>query len=463
MRSSSPRRVAGVTGVVAVLGAGLAGTASAVPSAAAAPATPASTPKEIRDPLQWPYARTSIWNTPLGTRARYVPAGIRSRGLGVDVDWFVVTKTKDPAVPVYPPATVAEGRCRGTGEQQQARRHPQARRPQHLPRSFVLPAADRGAVDHRGVHSAPNSSSAFLQPDGTTLVSYHATARCRPGGPLYGQWSGASSLYGDGIAGGHGGSGMSSIGGSIRAGELLGGAPIRHALKVDVWGRYLFYDRATGGRRWPAGLADGDAPQQYQGTVPALRMGALLALPPSATAAELGVRSAAGRRVLAALRTYGAYVVDDSGRDVLGLCVEQRATVEFAKRKGQAIDADPGLRADMTRMTAALAVVDDNGPSSIGGHGARRAPWAPPFAPWVPPLHAPGSPAPTRPVPAAATSTPLRSAIQARQVAELEPAPSAPAPALWALVLAALGLLWLGLWSGRRLTAGRPAGPGRGR
>src|SRR5690349_1776176 len=126
---------------VAVVGAGMAGGGPAAASAARPEAV-----KETRDPLLWPFARTSIWNTPIGARARYVPARIRSTGFGVDVNWFVVTRKSDPAVPVYMPATSGEGRCAGTGAQQQEPWHPQARRKQHLRRSFLLP----DAIPHGG-------------------------------------------------------------------------------------------------------------------------------------------------------------------------------------------------------------------------------------------------------------------------------------------------------------------------
>jgi len=156
--------------------------------------------------------------------------------------------------------------------------------------------------------------------------------------------------------------------------------------------------------------------------------------------------------VLAALRDYGGYVVDDSGLDAVDLCVEHQATVDFRKRTGHDIEADAGLRADMARMVRALAVVDDNGASAVGGHGARRAAWAPPF-------RAPGTPAP-KAAPAAAAAprtlpTPATTAIKAGQVAELAPVRQVPATALWTLVAAALCLLLGGLWGGRRLTGPR--------
>jgi hypothetical protein len=447
MRTSTTLAVVVLTGATIAVAAGILGSGTARAATGEAALESAAAPV-TRDPLQWPFARTSIWNTPIGTKARYVPAMIRSTGFGVDVDWFVVAKATDPAVPVYLPATSGEHPCRGTRAQHQGPGQPEARRTQHLPRSFVLP----DAISKGNAASTPHASSAFLQPDGTMLVSYDATARCEPGGPLYGRWSGETSLYGDGIRGGHGGSAMSSIGGSIRTGELTGTAPIRHALKLDVWSRYLFYDPATGGKRWPAVLADRGAAQEYTGIVKALRMGALLALPPSATAESLGVRSAAGKKVLAALRDYGGYVVDDSGLDAVDLGVEHRASVDFRRRTGHALEADAGLRADMARMVRALAVVDDNTASSIGGHGVRRARWAPPF-------RAPGSPAP-RAVPAAGAPgavipRPSPSAIATGQVAQLEPIRSVPAPVVGALAGGALALLALGLWSGRRVAGGR--------
>ena len=126
--------------------------------------------------------------------------------------------------------------------------------------------------------------------------------------------------------------------------------------------------------------------------------------------------------------------------------------MNFRKRAGHTIEADAGLRADMVRIVRALAVVDDNGARSIGGHGSRRAPWAPP-------LRAAGAPAATavaaRVAGPAGTPRPSASAIATGQVAQLEPIRTAPAPVVGALAGAALALLALGLWSGRRLAGGR--------
>src|SRR5947199_350321 len=81
-------------------------------------------------------------------------------------------------------------------------------------------------------------------------------------------------LLGTGNSGAHGGSMLSSLGGTIRLGELVPGGAIRHALKVNLYGNDdYYYDGSTHGYRWPATTADGYASGAYHGSVPALRMG----------------------------------------------------------------------------------------------------------------------------------------------------------------------------------------------
>ena len=336
---------------------------------------PVSVHAATRDPLQWPFAPTSIWNMPIGANARYVDATIGSRGFGTDIDWFVATSATDPLVHTYMPGAWGQGRCTGTTPQQQAQWHPEAAQPLHVPADLVIP----DAITSGGIYSTPNNSSAFLQPDGKTLVSFNVTARCQAGGPLYGNWFGLSDLYGDGISGGHGGSALSSIGGSIRTGELLNDQPLHHALKIDIWGNWMHYDTTGQGHRWPAPLADVGAPQQYKGNNPALVMGSLLALPSNVTPESLGITSAFGKKLFYAFQNYGAYVVDDTGGDFNALCVEHNADVEFKQVMGHAIEQDQPLIADFNRMIGAVKVVDNNSPTSIGGGGTPRVPLAPAF------------------------------------------------------------------------------------
>src|SRR3954451_19580309 len=115
MRTSTARRAVVLAAVAAV---GVGAVTDAAASAATSPSPTTSAPR-TRDPLRWPFARTSIWNTPIGTKARYVPAKTQNALFGVDVDWFVVTRGTDPAVPVSLPGSSDEGRF--------------TRRPRHAP------------------------------------------------------------------------------------------------------------------------------------------------------------------------------------------------------------------------------------------------------------------------------------------------------------------------------------------
>lgn len=328
---------------------------------------------QARDKTTWPFACDSIWNMPIGSNAKYVDAYIGSKNVGVDTDWFIITQQSDPAVSTYMPGAWGQGRCTGTTPQQQAQWHPEAGQRLNVPYDLIIPDASAS--------STPNNSSAFLKPDGKTLVNFNVTTRCQQGGALYGSWFGESDIYGDGIRGGHGGSAMSSIGGSIRQGELLNDTPIRHALKIDLWGKWLHYNPSspTPGRRWPAALADSGAANQYQGSNPALVMGSLLAIPPNVTAQSLGLTTKTGKKIFQAMQDYGAYVVDDSGWDYNYLCVERSAELEYQTSTGRSIDGDTALQADFAKIIAAVKVVDNNGLQSIGGGGTRRQPLAPPI------------------------------------------------------------------------------------
>ena len=330
-------------------------------------------PGQPRDKYTRPFACDSIWNTPIGSNAKYVDAYIGSKGVGVDTDWFITTKDSDPLVPTYMPSAWGKGRCSGTIPQQQAQWHPEAGQPLNIPEDLIV-------ADARD-NFTPNNSAQILKPDGHTLVAFTTLTRCDSGGPLYGNWFGEQDIYGDGIDGGHGASGMSSIGGSIRPGELFNDNPIGHALKIDLWGQWLHYDPSspTPGHRWPARLADFNAPNQYLGSNPALVMGSLLAIPPGVTAESLGLTSKVGKKIFQAMQDYGAYVVDDSGLDYNYLCLEHSAELEYTQRTGYYFNDDPDLEADFAKIIAAVKVVDNNGPNSIGGGGTPRQPLPPPI------------------------------------------------------------------------------------
>ncbi|MBD2778467.1 hypothetical protein [Iningainema tapete] len=335
--------------------------------------TPSQTPK--RDKFLWPFASTSIWNMPIGSKARYVPANIAKAKLAeADQEYFYKLKQGDPERPVIAPGAWGEGRCTGT-----------------QPMGISLPVPDNLIVPDatKVPFSTPNNASAFLLPDGKNLVQLSPLARCQPGGGIYGfrysspaEPDGFIDIYGPGIGGAHFGSRLSSIGGSIRKGELIGKQPIRHALKVVLWGeKYLYYSKSLPGFRWPATGADNNAANQYHGKNRALVQGSLLAIPPKITERSLKLQTPAGKKLFFALQNYGAYVVDDAGWDAHYFGVEKGVLEEFRAKYGynfQSVSSGPFYE-DFMKLFQALYVVDNNGPNSIGGGGKPRQPLAPPI------------------------------------------------------------------------------------
>ncbi len=321
---------------------------------------------ETRDPWLWPFAATSPWNMPIGSGAQYAPANL-GNGIysTVDVDLLYRVPAGAPVRNVYAPGAWGPGRCTGTNPQGTLA----------IPDNLIVPDATST--------STPNNASAFLMADGRTLIQLNPLARCTAGGNVYGWRSPNVDIYGEGLPGGHGGSGLSSIGGTIRLGELTGTAPIRHALKANLWGKkYLHYSASspTPGYRWPALRADSYASTNYGGTNPQLVMGSLLAIPPSVTEASLGLKTPAARKLFAALRDYGAYVVDDTAWDVHALSVQEGVTEEFRAFYGYDFVATSGdFFNDFNTLFRALHVVTNSGPGSVGGGGTPRAPLAPPF------------------------------------------------------------------------------------
>lgn len=333
-----------------------------------APVEVADAPPGTRDKRLWPFESDSIWNMPIGSDAQYVPAEIGpASSISIDNEFFAFPSLNDPVVPVYSNGVWGPGRCETDTYQYSV----------HLPYDWVVPDADSG--------STPNAAAAILAADGRTLKQMNPVSRCDPGGPLTAGWMAPDQdIYGPGMYGGHGGSGLSSIGGSLRLGELTGPDPIRHALKVNLWG-HRWLSPSDGGFRWPAITADSfyddsNSPNRYDGELPELRMGALLAIPPDVDIADLGLKTEAGRKIAWTMQNYGAYVVDDTTWDSHALDVEAGVADEFRSAYGYGSEGSEGpWYDDMMTIFGALSVVDNNRPSSIGGGGAPLQPLAPPI------------------------------------------------------------------------------------
>lgn len=324
-----------------------------------------------RNPLLWPFSADSIWNMPIGSDAVYVPANIQPTPvLSSDVDHFFVLNDADPQRDVY---VIGRWRDRSSGTRDL---------------NFDLPIPDELLIPDANEVERPNNSAALLLPDGETLVQLNAMTRDRIGGKVYGIKYPVGNkpdetLTGTGILGGHGGSGLSSIGGTIRLGELIGDEPIRHVLKLNLWAqKYLSYDvgfQGGPGYRWPAIKADAYANETtYGGQVSALTMGSLLAIPPDVTPESLGLRTKPAIKLFYALQDYGAYVADDTAWDAHALATENGVLQEFEYEYGHKFGAKKSeFFKDVMALFAALHIVDNNGPDAIGGGGTPRASLAP--------------------------------------------------------------------------------------
>jgi hypothetical protein len=250
-----------------------------------------------------------------------------------------------------------------------------------MPSDYIIP------------NNADNSSSVFLLPDGRSLVHAQPVARCSSGGAATAlvTWN-PVDIYGDGIVGSHGGSGLSAIGGSIRVGELRPGSQgPKHALKVDVYAKESLYRCTTKSDcyRWPATKSDSYSVGWY-GTLnnnsnTAMKMGSLLAIPASVALSTLGLETEPGKQLAWTLQNYGAYIVDDQYGAGFSINTEDSpdgsVRTQFQNDWGFSLeqrvrDNTPWVR-DMQRLVQALHVVDYNGPSSIGGGGTPRQPLAP--------------------------------------------------------------------------------------
>jgi hypothetical protein len=262
---------------------------------------------------------------------------------------------------------------------------------------------------------------ALLLPDNETIVQMQPAYRCGFGTPLYARWGNATdgapqrfpnttSILEDGTFGAHGGSGLSSIGGSIRLGELLSDTgPIRHALKIEV-NNFWYYGRKVlnpktdynGGRTqylWPAtGSNSGCCPGSYNGTEPHVAPGALLAIPAS-DANQVNTTTVIGHKIKSAMIDYGAYLVDGSGPTSHGpphankaaFCMDALVNDEMRRHYGYAMtypdgvspsdpeDKGAALYWDLLHIFRHLQAVVNNGPHSVGGGGTPRVPTKPPI------------------------------------------------------------------------------------
>ena len=327
-------------------------------------------------------------------RTRPATAGAVPGGFYVDTDYFVATSALDPPTPF-----VDQGWW--GSDHQCGRDHCCIRTTSKTIGTVIFP---HNQTFGNGT-SGGNNAAAVLLPDRDTLVQFQPLYRCSPGSPILSlgfflkePWANLS-ITGDGALGAHGGSHLSSIGGTIRRGELdPDAAPIRHALKLMLWAKEYYWAGTadTPCYRWPATNCDGPAsaradpadPNFYNGSNPDLKPGALLAVPPSRGPGVSGtLRTAIGRKLLAALTDYGGYLDDNTAGDAGAFNVEEGVEAEVAMAYGGmrlhvSRAGDQPLYHDLLAIYKELHIVNNNRAGNVGGGGGRRRqPMAPPICP----------------------------------------------------------------------------------
>jgi hypothetical protein len=336
-----------------------------------------------RDPLKQPFASNSIWNMPIGSGAQFVAANLSGNPgnniwaamPGIDGEHIVMTPTAPLTRLNYSNAGWSgKNRCTATGALQVT---------VPMPSSYVIP------------NSRVNSAGVFLMSDKRTIVQTQPVARCTAGaaGTTMAKFPNVD-LYGTGIPGAHGGSGLSSIGGSIRVGELRPSTATtgpRHALKVNVYAKEALYKCTTRANcfRWPASHSDSYAVGWYGAATgnrnTAMKMGALLAIPPSKTIASLKLETAPAKQLAWTLQNYGAYIVDDayapgfdiSVEDGPGGSVQKQFKADYGYEMLQRVSQNTAWVRDIQKLVKALSVVNNNSTGAIGGGGTPRQPLAP--------------------------------------------------------------------------------------
>jgi lysophospholipase L1-like esterase len=350
-----------------------------------------STTQAQRNPLKWPFAKTSIWNTPIHNNAVYAPADVQD-AVNFEVDEDVVIMTPDAplmAVKTNNTGWGAGGAARCSDQGPVLFSAP-------IPQSFIF-------SNEIWAGNTPNSGAAILLQNGK-IKQTQPFAKCSPtlSTSLYVWDENGCDLKGECIVGAHGGSHLSAVGGTLRVGELSAGI-IKHVLKINLFGKENFY-KGNGGFRWPASTADGgyddvNSGNYYGGSNPEMRIGALLAIPKTAVLESvsnnsLGLETEAALIIARALQNYGAYTVDNTAWDTYGLITEigpdGRVSNEFKSLYGYDMNfygnPNTAWARDIKKLYTSLNVITNNDPDNIGGGPNadvvhRRAPQAPEFLP----------------------------------------------------------------------------------
>ena len=286
-----------------------------------------------RDAKARPFSADSPWNTPMGSGARFEPV---SEPLIAPDERLTNTAELRP---LYSWDPGAPERRIESGNQE----------------PIIIPVPGAWKLPP----STGFSAMGVLTRDGESVLEFRQIEPL-PNGNLKARFRGRTNLRGTGFAPDSRGVcdfGGSFLAGALREGELTGG--IGHALALLLPADRLNRRHADGKPFvWPAARASLLWRQRY-GERGNLRLGNLLAIPPSADIRKLGFAPGTpGFELARALQDYGAYITDATDDEIRFIFVDEKPPADFD--------------ALVTKLLPHLQVVTNNSPQTIGGGGIRR-------------------------------------------------------------------------------------------
>lgn len=343
-----------------------------------------------RDVWTWPFSKYSIWNMPIGSSATYVACQMpKPDTYCADVNYVHVNTSANPRT-----VTDNAGNSIAVDDGQWV--------DVNSSENKVLTVFESNRINFRSIQpgdraSATGNFNGWMWMGGSSHSTNMTTIEMR------GQ---SQSIYGWGIEGAHWGAGMSGFGGTLRIGELVNTTPIHHALALEVSGwKYMYYDDNDNswdintndftqkGFRWPADRNDSYANGGYKGTVPAFRVGALLAIKATQDLTTIGLTTDAAKKIAWTLQNYGGYVIDDaygvnSNSTIFNMTYEEGVDEEFRAKYNYDFNIhwstgsprNQPFFQDMDKIIPLLHVISNNGPKSVGGGGNPRECLAPNFS-----------------------------------------------------------------------------------
>ncbi len=329
---------------------------NAVAAAMEAQAAPKS-----RDPVLWPFAPDSPWNTSIGSGAQF--AAVAPGGLDLTTGIMVVSARLSH--PIFRETTT------------------------DAPVELLLagqsaPLATLRLPDAALAATAVSRNLHLIAADGFTLYEIFGAQRAA-GRVLTGRNIRRHDLRGSGVPpdfASANGSGLTPFAGSLTRAELTG--PIRRVIGSVAPLEAIAAKPDGPAHVWPAGWSPANNPALRAKLAPRgnVHLGSLLAIPPSVDLARLGVgTNGPAYEIARALQDYGLYVKDafdgewftewhQAGSPHLIICADFDTPA----------DLPPNFRAQLALVIRHLQVVVNNGPQTIGGGGQPRVkPPAPPF------------------------------------------------------------------------------------